>query len=211
MLMVVIKANKIKTVCSSTDSVGASNPTGAVPSTSTADPVVNVPCSLCHLMVGDRSSPEMFQNILTMDMFIFFIVESITSAAIINDSSDSDDELYSTCDTVTAKPLKKGRNLLKSGFVVDIHDNFNDLKQEYYIRCHVHHSMKNELPLNVNIVVSNVSGYIKCAQCDCRASAIGRCCHVAALLLKLSDFSKEHNVIIQPSTSEPCTWNKGKK
>ena len=72
--------------------------------------------------------------------------------------------------------------------------------------------MKSELPLNVFIAISNVSGYVKNAKCDCRASAIGRCCHVAPLLLKLSDFSTENsNIVIKPSTSEPCTWNKGKK
>ena len=102
--------------------------------------------------------------------------------------------------------------MLKSGFVVDTQDNYDELKQEFYVRSHVHHSMKSELPLNVFIAISNVSGYVKNAKCDCRASAIGRCCHVAALLLKLSDFSTENsNIVIKPSTSEPYTWNKGKK
>ena len=80
------------------------------------------------------------------------------------------------------------------------------------MRSHVHHSMKSELPLNVCGVISNVSGYVKSADCDCRASAIGKCCHVAALLLKLCDFSTDNsNIVIKPSTSEPFTWNKGKK
>ena len=96
--------------------------------------------------------------------------------------------------------------------MIDTQDNYDELKQKFYMRSHVHHSMKSELPLNVFINISNVSGYVKSAQCDCRASAIGRCCYVAALLLKLSDFSTENNnIVIKPSTSEPCTWNKGKK
>ena len=43
-------------------------------------------------------------------------------------------------------------------------------------------------------------------------SALGRCAHVAALLLKLSD-DAAHNKgsMIKPSTSQPCTWNRGKK
>ena len=61
--------------------------------------------------------------------------------------------------------------------------------------------MKSELPLNVFIAISNVSGYVKNAKCDCRASDIGRCCHVAALLLKLSDFStKNSNIVIDIRT-----------
>ncbi|XP_066922319.1 uncharacterized protein [Clytia hemisphaerica] len=141
----------------------------------------------------------------------FSLVESVASAAGIQDSSDSDGDLYSTCDTVTAKPFRKGRNLLKGENVVDTQDNFDEPKQEYMLRTHVHHSMKAELPLNVFVIVSNVSGNVKRTGCDSRASEIGRCCHVAALLFKLSDYSSENNLVLKPSTSEPCTWDKGKK
>ena len=142
----------------------------------------------------------------------FYLVESVSSASNIEDSeSDDGDNLYDTCDTVTAKPLKKGRNLLKSGFIENIHDNFNEPKQEYLLRAHVQHSMKNMLPLNVCIVVSAASGNVKIGLCDCKASALGRCAHIAALLLKLSDVASDTYMIVEPSTSQPCTWNKGKK
>jgi hypothetical protein len=62
----------------------------------------------------------------------FYLVESVASAANIIDTSDSDDDQYNTCDTVTAKPLKKGRNLLKSGFVENVQDNFDELKQDFF-------------------------------------------------------------------------------
>ena len=142
----------------------------------------------------------------------FYLVESVASAANIIDTSDSDDDQYNTCDTVTAKPLKKGRNLLKSGFIENLQDNFDEVKQEFYVRAHVQHSMKNMLPLNVFVVISNVSGYVKTAKCDCKASALGRCAHVAAILLNLSNLvSASDTITIQPSTSQPCSWNKGKK
>ena len=53
---------------------------------------------------------------------------------------------------VTAKPLKKGRNLLKSGFIENLQDNF-ELKQQFYVLAHVQQrttffSMKNMYPLN---------------------------------------------------------------
>ena len=72
--------------------------------------------------------------------------------------------------------------------------------------------MKNEKPLLVSTTISNLSGYVKGASCNCRASAIRRCAHVSALLLMLSDYVKENgcNVVI-PSTSLPCEWNKGQK
>ena len=46
------------------------------------------------------------------------------------------------------------------------------------------------LPLNLNVVISDIRGYVKVALCDCKASAIGRCVHFAALLLKLSDAAR---------------------
>ena len=141
----------------------------------------------------------------------FYLVESLASAANIYDSGDDDDDLYSTCDTVTEKPLRKGRDLLKSENVHRTEDNFDESKQEYMLRSHVHHSMKGEDPLNTYIVISNVSGSVKRAGCDCRASAIARCCHVAALLLKLSDRASENTFVLNACTSEPCPWDKGQK
>ena len=68
--------------------------------------------------------------------------------------------------------------------------------------------MKNMLSLNVNVVISDISGYVKVALCDYKASALGRCAHVAALLLKLSDAAHDKGSTIKPSTSRPCTWNR---
>ena len=62
-------------------------------------------------------------------------------------------------------------------------DNFDVIKHEFYVRAHVQHFMKNMLPLNVNVVISGISRYVKVAMCDCEANALGRCAHVAALLL----------------------------
>ena len=71
--------------------------------------------------------------------------------------------------------------------------------------------MKNMLPLNVNVVISDISRYVKVAMCDCKVIALGRCAHVAALLLKLSDAAHDKDSTIKPSTSQPSTWNKEKK
>ena len=142
----------------------------------------------------------------------FYLVECAAKASNTADCSDSDeDNLYNNCDTVTAKPLKKGRDLLRSGFAENVQDNFDEIKYEFYVHAHVQHSMKNMLPLNVNVVISDISGYVKVAMCDCKVSALGRCAHVAALLLKLSDAAHDKGSTIKPSTSQPCTWNRGKR
>ena len=74
---------------------------------------------------------------------------------------------------MTAKPLKKGRALLESGFIESIQDNMSP-KGDYVLRAHVHHSMKNLLPLNVTVIISSTSGNLKNCTCSCKASASGR-------------------------------------
>ena len=143
-----------------------------------------------------------------------YLVESISNVLLHDEHnlSDDDGEGIDCEDTVTAKPLRKGRLLLKSGFVENTEDNYSQESGSYFVRSHVHHSMKREKPLCVNSVISNISGYVKSASCTCRASSIGRCAHVTALLLMLSDFVSENGCVVQNiSTSLPCKWDKGKK
>ena len=136
------------------------------------------------------------------------LVESVVN--LLPDDNNEDDEAVDVGDTVTAKPLKKGRGLLKSGFVENCHDNDND--DSYFLRCHVHHSMKSDLPLQVFVRIGKVSGFIQQVSCTCKARELNRCCHVAAVLLMLSDYVSDNgHVVVEPSTSQPCEWNKGKK
>ncbi|XP_001631319.2 uncharacterized protein LOC5510867 [Nematostella vectensis] len=126
------------------------------------------------------------------------------------DKSDSEGSGTESSGTATAKPLKKGRNLLKSGFVENIQDNGNS--KDYFARAHVHHSMRKEYPLSVQVKISKGSGFVQHASCNCIARSLGRCAHVDALLLFINDYSSEHGHMVQvPKTSEPCSWNRGKK
>ena len=141
-----------------------------------------------------------------------YLIESIAEFGITCDH-ESDSENESDVDsgyTTTEKPLRKGRKLITSEFVVDFQDNSNEL--HYFLRAHVHHSMKNEYPLNVCVILSKASGFVIKASCDCKSKAMNRCAHVAAVLLSLVDYVKAsgHQVTI-PSTSKPCVWNRGKK
>ena len=139
-----------------------------------------------------------------------YIVESIDSIAM--DVSGDEDEPNSLSDVVTARPMKKGRCLVDSGFVDDVHDATSSGTGDYHLRGHVHHSMKRELPLNVSLVISGMSGCIKKAPCTCKANAAGRCAHVTALLLFLDDHIKENGYTATVTcTEEPCVWNQGRK
>ena len=72
--------------------------------------------------------------------------------------------------------------------------------------------MKNDVPLNVVIGLSSISGSVQLAKCNCKASALARCAHTDALLLKIIDFAKNNGyTVISPSISKPCVRNTGKK
>lgn len=90
-------------------------------------------------------------------------------------------------DSVTPKPLGKGRCLLKSGFVENLQHNFDEDKLLYIVRAHVQHVMKNLFPLSVVIFISNAVAYVLSCSYTCKASLMLRCCHVTSVLLMLSD------------------------
>eukprot|EP00794_Sanderia_malayensis_P010597 gene10597-11718_t len=123
-----------------------------------------------------------------------YLVESVADFAMGSFTDENDDNQDSGFAT-TAKPLRKGMNLVKSGFVENIQDNLEN--DSYHLRAHVHHSMKSDPPLNVAIALSCISGSIKSASCNCRASALGRCAHIAALLLHLNEFVTANGYEVQ--------------
>ena len=107
---------------------------------------------------------------------------------------------------MTVELLKKGRSLLKSGFVENVQDREN--ADTYFVRNHVHHFMNN----NVTAMTSKMSGFIKNRTYTCRPSALGRCDHVTALLHLLNNFISEKGYIVHSlSTSKSCTRNKGER
>ena len=98
------------------------------------------------------------------------------------------------------KPMKNGRKYVDSGFVHDIMDNVND--EHYFLRAYVWPSMRNEVPHNVVIVLSVISGAVIRASCDpCRASSLGRRSQVVAALFIILDQVKKHGGVLL----KPCT------
>ncbi|XP_071166179.1 uncharacterized protein [Mytilus edulis] len=110
---------------------------------------------------------------------------------------------------MTSKPLTKGEQYVKSGSVTNIMDNSkgSDL---YFIKGKVDASMRKEHRI-VHITLSSISGAVLDASCTCPASCLGRCNHVAALLLMLNKHCKESGYDATACTSKPCEWNQGKK
>ena len=112
---------------------------------------------------------------------------------------------------MTDKPFSNGRNYVDSGFVHDMTDTKTD--DYYYVKAHVWLSMNTDFPHNVLVVLSVKSGAVIHDSCHpCKASELGRCSQVVAVLISLVDHVQKHGTITTtPCTSKECTWNKGKK
>ena len=85
---------------------------------------------------------------------------------------------------MTDKPLKNGRKYVDSGFVHDMMDTVNC--ERYFVRAQVWPSMRTEFPHNVIVEISVNSGAVLHASCEpCRASSLGRCSYVVAVLFSV--------------------------
>ena len=118
-----------------------------------------------HVAVSQPNSNQwkVFPNTNIPSMFNYghiyhYLVEEVVNVTLCGDTVDEDGDVESTDDT-TAKPLRKGKGLFQSGFVTDVQDCHDN--SYYYTRSHVHHSMKNDIPLNASATISKISGFIK--------------------------------------------------
>ena len=71
--------------------------------------------------------------------------------------SDSETEADSGY-TSTARPLRKGHNLVRSDFV----ENMQDIAEAkyYFLRAYAYHSKKTDFSLAFSIVLDNISGSV---------------------------------------------------
>jgi len=139
-----------------------------------------------------------------------YALESVKTI-ISNPQQNEEDEDEQGLAHMTDKPLKNARKYVNSDFVHDVMDTKSD--EYYFARAHVWPSMRTDLPHNVLVILSNVSGAVIHASCEpCKVAALGRCSHVVAVLLYILDHVEKHGFLATPTcTSKPCTWNKGKK
>ena len=116
--------------------------------------------------------------------------------------SDSDDDVH------TCKPFTKGMNLFRSGHVKNIHDISH--KGYYFIKASVLASYSQHT-YNCTVTLSELSGSVIERTCTCSGSGMGRCSHVAALLLALEDYTIEFGTDMPTCTGKLAEWNKGRR
>ncbi|KAL5005873.1 hypothetical protein ScPMuIL_017031 [Solemya velum] len=136
------------------------------------------------------------------------IYEHIIATARLMSTDGGDDDEFSAAFN-TSKPMSKGRQFFLSGHVNDIQDiRKNDF---YFLKAKVVPSYSQTSPYNVSVTLNMTTASVVDASCDCKASAMGRCNHVAALLFALEDFTVQFGFEGLACTSDVCKWNVGRK
>ena len=128
-------------------------------------------------------------------------VQFINEEDVKDDSDDDIDDLH------TAKPLKRGETFLKSKNILKVEDCAKS--GHYFLKAKIMASYSTT-DYYVTITLSQASGFVRDASCTCKASAMGRCSHVTAILLGLEDYLTKRNSDVS-CTSVPCTWNRGRQ
>lgn len=108
----------------------------------------------------------------------------------------------------TDKPMRKGREYFRSGFVSDINDCSS--RDFYFVKAHVQASYRQNT-YNVTVTLKSPSGDVVDASCECVASAMARCSHIASVLFAIEDYTMEFGCEPVPGTSKLCAWNRGSK
>jgi len=83
--------------------------------------------------------------------------------------------------------MLKGRQYFTSGHVKNI-VNISKGKH-FFIKANVMGSYTQNQTYYVSVTLASTSGIVLDASCDCKASAMGRCNHIAALLYALEDYT----------------------
>ncbi|KAK3919042.1 Transportin-1 [Frankliniella fusca] len=85
--------------------------------------------------------------------------------------------------------FRRGRLYITSRFVLNVRDKV--VGDKYYLKAEVRASMKMEVRY-VSATISNKSGSVLDGSCTCKQRGMGRCSHVAALLLYVSKWTEDH-------------------
>ena len=132
----------------------------------------------------------------------------ITTARLVNQETGKADADMCT-DFNTTKPMNKGRQYFISGHVTQVMDQRKE--NFHFFKAFVMASFTQNKQYHVSITLAIDNAKVLDASCDCKASAMGRCSHVAALLFAIEDYVLQFGYDIPSCTSQICTWNLGRK
>lgn len=165
-----------------------------------------IPFPLTWLKFPHNKIPENFNY---GSIYKHLITTSVLQEPTNNNILSAGDKENIDVDYSRSKPLARGKQYFDSGHVQNIVDAVTEKESYYCAKAHVLASFRQQY-YNVNIMLHSVTADVVDAKCQCKASTMGRCSHVAALLYALLDFVmtvKSSNAC----TSKLCEWNRGRQ
>lgn len=135
------------------------------------------------------------------------IIASARTYKVNKDDSDSDSG-DNARDFGTSKPMIKDRQYFSSGHVKNIKHQMKGDHQ--FFKSSVMASYTIGANYHVSVTLKCPSGNVLDATCDCKASSMGRCNHVASLLFAIEDYIMQFGYDVAP-TDKICMWNQGRK
>lgn len=131
-------------------------------------------------------------------------------------AEESDDKNSENVDSTTivdfstAKPLQRGKKFVESDHLRNVLVSLTDRKKFFCIKCNVKASYKKN-EYDVRVMVNPENGKVIIGECNCKASSLGRCSHVTALLYGLLNYRIASEKNEPACTSKLCVWNQGRK
>ncbi|KAG5886265.1 hypothetical protein JTB14_020828 [Gonioctena quinquepunctata] len=126
---------------------------------------------------------------------------------IVNENIECEDPEVDDMQTkITVEPIKRGHQYVDSDHITEVQDAQED---NYYIcQCKYLASFQIFIKYTITVILNRTPGAIIKGMCECKQSAIGKCSHVTALLIFISEYSEKYKNIV-PSPSLPREWGCG--
>ncbi|KAK3917330.1 Ubiquitin carboxyl-terminal hydrolase 4, partial [Frankliniella fusca] len=140
-----------------------------------------------------------------------FLVETAPNwSAALDIPFDDGDEYFSqdvAAESVGQTDIaRKGMRFLLSDHILEIMDTEN--KEFYFVKARVQASMRSEVYFPT-VTMRKVSGSVRECTCSCMIRTMGRCSHVASLLLFITRHVDVNGYGAKSCTDRPCAWGQG--
>ncbi|XP_044746326.1 uncharacterized protein LOC123307908 [Coccinella septempunctata] len=131
---------------------------------------------------------------------------------IVGENVESDDpKILGVADqsVTTVKPFRRGHQYVSSDHISDVEDG--EVNNMYLCKCKCLSSFQKTLQYSVRLILNKTSGAVMKGICECKQSALGKCSHVSAFLLFISEYVEKHGHTKLSATSQPRRWGLGSK
>lgn len=140
------------------------------------------------------SSAKVTEYLANIPLFRFSHTEGVIA---VEEVGSDDDEVFDFTQPTqegrkamfVASTLKRADLFIRSKKIREMLDCVRD--KHYYVKAEVRASFR-DLTYNLSTMIARASGNVCLAECSCKALALGRCCHITAILLLIGRHVQRH-------------------